>query len=261
MSIVGSADKVTHTEADIRAALRRAMGRDFDYEILSVLRWVRRELVADRYGTRPRLHRRRRRPPDVADRRLRHEHRHPGCGRSRLEARGGGARLGRPSDLLRSYEVERRPVAIRNVTEAERQSRPHALHAASAGRRRKSSSRARRATPRARSTAPGSPRRCGTSGSRIGFHLGYRYDTSPIVWPDGTSAPPLDDRTYTQTARPGARAPHAWLPDGRSTLDLFGRGFTLLRAGRGCAANGEACAPRRRSRRAAATWSSSTRPT
>ena len=27
------------------------MGRDFDYEILSVMRWVRRELVADRYGT------------------------------------------------------------------------------------------------------------------------------------------------------------------------------------------------------------------
>jgi hypothetical protein len=24
------------------------------------------------------------------------------------------------------------------------------------------------------------------------------------------------------------RAPHAWLKDGRSTLDLFGRGFTLL---------------------------------
>ena len=26
----------------------------------------------------------------------------------------------------------------------------------------------------------------------------------------------------------GARAPHAWLRDGRSTLDLFGRGFVLL---------------------------------
>jgi hypothetical protein len=65
----------------------------------------------------------------------------------------------------------------------------------------------------------------------IGFHLGYRYDASPIIWPDGTPAPPLESATYTQTARPGARAPHAWLPDGRSTLDLFGRGFTLLRLG------------------------------
>src|SRR5688572_12065802 len=51
MSIVGTPEKINHTEADIRAALRRAMGRDFDYEILSVTRWVRRELVADRYGS------------------------------------------------------------------------------------------------------------------------------------------------------------------------------------------------------------------
>jgi hypothetical protein len=34
---------------------------------------------------------------------------------------------------------------------------------------------------------------------------------------------------YVPTARPGSRAPHAWLPDGRSTLDLYGRGFVLLR--------------------------------
>jgi hypothetical protein len=51
------------------------------------------------------------------------------------------------------------------------------------------------------------------------------------VWPDGTPAPPDETTTYTQTARPGARAPHVWLADGRSTLDLFGRGFTLLRLG------------------------------
>ena len=36
---------------------------------------------------------------------------------------------------------------------------------------------------------------------------------------------------YRPTTRPGARAPHAWLPDGRSMLDLFGRGFVLLRLG------------------------------
>ena len=36
---------------------------------------------------------------------------------------------------------------------------------------------------------------------------------------------------YVPTARPGHRAPHAWLGDGRSTLDLFGRGFMLLRFG------------------------------
>jgi hypothetical protein len=66
----------------------------------------------------------------------------------------------------------------------------------------------------------------------IGIHLGYRYDGSPIIVPDGTPAPPLTTSSYVQNARPGARAPHAWLPDGRSTLDLFGRGFVLLRLGR-----------------------------
>ena len=33
---------------------------------------------------------------------------------------------------------------------------------------------------------------------------------------------------YVPTARPGSRAPHAWLAEGRSTLDLFGNGFVLL---------------------------------
>ena len=37
--------------------------------------------------------------------------------------------------------------------------------------------------------------------------------------------------SYEQTARPGHIAPHAWLDQGRSTLDLFGRGFVLLRLG------------------------------
>ena len=39
-------------------------------------------------------------------------------------------------------------------------------------------------------------------------------------------------RACTQpSARPGGRAPHAWLLPGRSTLDLFGRGFVLLDGG------------------------------
>ena len=36
------------------------------------------------------------------------------------------------------------------------------------------------------------------------------------------------DAGQADAARPGARAPHAWLSDGRSILDLFGDGFTLL---------------------------------
>ena len=60
-------------------------------------------------------------------------------------------------------------------------------------------------------------------------HLGYRYDASPVIVPDGTDAPNDPPMEYTQTARPGSRAPHVWLAEGKSTLDLFGRGFVLLR--------------------------------
>ena len=64
-----------------------------------------------------------------------------------------------------------------------------------------------------------------------GTALGYVYDPSPIVWDDGSPPAPYSVMEYRPTTRPGARAPHAWLPDGRSTLDLFGRGFVLLRLG------------------------------
>jgi 2-polyprenyl-6-methoxyphenol hydroxylase-like FAD-dependent oxidoreductase len=229
MSIVGTPDKVNHSEADIAAALTRAMGRDFDYEILSVMRWVRRELVADRYG------------------------------RGRVLIAGDAAHLMSPTGalgmntgiqdavdlgwkleaavrgwggaaLLRSYESERRPVALRNVA------------ASTENLGRMLATRDRRPPPQVFTAGPEADLIRAEYGTWFteamrhewfmnGFHLGYRYDESPIVWPDGTPAPPLETRTYTQTARPGARAPHVVLPDGSSTLDLFGRGFTLLRIG------------------------------
>jgi hypothetical protein len=65
----------------------------------------------------------------------------------------------------------------------------------------------------------------------LGVQLGYRYDPSPICVPDGTPPPADEPETYLPTARPGSRAPHVWLEDGRSTLDVFGRGFVLLRLG------------------------------
>lgn len=61
------------------------------------------------------------------------------------------------------------------------------------------------------------------------IQLGYRYDDSPVVVSEGSPPPDDPPMTYTQTARPGSRAPHAWTAPGWSTLDLFGRGFVLLR--------------------------------
>jgi hypothetical protein len=134
-------------------------------------------------------------------------------------------------NLLASYELERKPVAVRNIKAStdnlERMLAPRTTH---------------KPTPEMFQPGPAGDiarKKYGEWYTELmrhewfmnGYHLGYRYDASPIVWPDGTPAPPLEGRTYTQTARPGARAPHAWIAEGRSTLDLFGRGFVLLRLG------------------------------
>jgi hypothetical protein len=229
MSIVGTPEKVNHSEDDIRAALKRAMGRDFDYEILSVMRWVRRELVADRYGT-DRIF--------IAGDAAHLMSPTGGFGMNtgigdavdlgwKLEAvvKGWGG-----AELLRSYDAERRPVGLRNVAEASR------------NLRRMLSTRERLPGPEIFQSGPANDAARKEYGEWFaavmrhewfanGVMLGYRYDTSPLVWPDGSSVPPDPSHPYVQTARPGARAPHVWLDDGRSTLDLFGRGFVLLRLG------------------------------
>jgi hypothetical protein len=65
----------------------------------------------------------------------------------------------------------------------------------------------------------------------LGIALGYRYDDSPVCVPDGSPPPSDDGSVYEPTSRPGSRAPHTWLPDGCSTLDLFGPTFVLLSFG------------------------------
>jgi 2-polyprenyl-6-methoxyphenol hydroxylase-like FAD-dependent oxidoreductase len=58
----------------------------------------------------------------------------------------------------------------------------------------------------------------------------FCYEASPICVADGTP-PPWGDARLAPSARPGTRAPHGWIADGKSTLDLFGDGFVLLRLG------------------------------
>jgi 2-polyprenyl-6-methoxyphenol hydroxylase-like FAD-dependent oxidoreductase len=77
-----------------------------------------------------------------------------------------------------------------------------------------------------------------------GMVFGASYDSAAIV-PDGTSPPsganPVTD--YVASARPGARAPHAWLERTGarvSTLDLVGKRFALLASGAGWSTAAEA---------------------
>jgi hypothetical protein len=50
MSLIGSSARKDYSIEEIHAAIRRAVGRDFAYEILTVVPWARRELIAERYG-------------------------------------------------------------------------------------------------------------------------------------------------------------------------------------------------------------------
>ncbi len=213
MSIVGSPQKINHSEDDIRAALRRAMGRDFDYEIVSVMRWVRRELVADRYGSARVF---------IAGDAAHLMSPTGGFGMNtgigdavdlgwKLEAAVKG--WGGP-ELLRSYEAERRPVGLRNVAEASR------------NLRRMLSTRERLPGPEI--FAPGAAndaarKEYGEWFAAImrhewfanGVMLGYRYDGSPIVWPDGTLSPPRPVAPL-HPDRPSRRPRSACLAQGRT---------------------------------------------
>ena len=57
---------------------------------------------------------------------------------------------------------------------------------------------------------------------------GFQYPHGALI-PDGSGPQPMDQLDLT--GRPGTRVPHAWLPDGRSTLDLPANRFALLGGG------------------------------
>jgi 2-polyprenyl-6-methoxyphenol hydroxylase-like FAD-dependent oxidoreductase len=225
-SVVGDGTKRSYTPDEIRLLICRAMGKPFDFEILSVMPWVRRELVAERYGSRRVFI-----AGDAA-----HVNSPTGAFGmntgmqdavdlswklwATLEGWGGPA-------LLRSYEVERRPVALRNVAEA------------SANLKRMLSPR-EALSPQVFQPGPEGDAAREVFGSlytqamkrewyTLDIHLGFHYEGSPVIEPDGQPEPADPPMIYTQTARPGSRAPHAWLEPGFSTLDLYGRKFVLLR--------------------------------
>ena len=205
----------------------RCIGREgADYEIVSVLPWRRSKLVAEHYRSgRVFL-----------------------CGDAVhvMSPNGGfGMNTGigdavdlswklhavlagwAPAPLLDTYETERHPVGVRNTY-------------AAAGNFNSILTAVDWSMIDAQ-TDEGARRRCAAGKiledaargnlDSLGISLGYRYEHSPICIPDGTSPTPDDPYDYAPTARPGHRAPHAWIGKNRSTLDLFGDGFVALRFG------------------------------
>jgi 2-polyprenyl-6-methoxyphenol hydroxylase-like FAD-dependent oxidoreductase len=216
---------LTPDKVDREGYLRRGMGRELDVEWLGVSIWKRRSVVAERYGKgRVFL------AGDAV-------HQLSPTGALGMNSGVGDAvdigwkiaavlqGWGGPR-LLDSYNAERRPIGIRNVTAA---TRFYATNEGfGSGNDTLEEDSAAGAAAR-RDMGERLVAKVGAEFRTIGLQIGYRYEDSPICVPDGTDAPPDEPGTYVPSARPGARAPHIWLGEDRTILDLFGRGYALLR--------------------------------
>ena len=210
-------------DLDIDALVRKWIGPDVPYEIVSALPWTCRSIVADCWQQgRVFL------AGDAV-----HQH-SPQGGFGMNTGLGDTMNLswklaatldgwGGP-DLLASYQAERQPVARRIVRQA----------TDTMGELADPETLAKIHEP----TEQGDRLRRQVGADIIrdrtqvfvsdGIVLGASYDPSPIIYPDGTPAPEGSVSTYVPTSRPGSRAPHAWVSEDKSTLDLFGQQFVLL---------------------------------
>lgn len=240
LGIAGTQEQFDRSSVDMEAIARRVLGPKMPFRVVALAPWRRRESIA--------------RQLRVGRVFLAGDAAHtipPNLGMGMNTGLGDAVDLGWKleavlkgwggSTLLDSYDLERRPAA------------EHIAAVSTETYRRWMT-----ATPdydnidqegepgeQARACAAGYIDRMLPDGwDTLGFQIGYRYDNSPVCIPDGTPPPPPEKRLrdFTPTARPGAHAPHAWLRDGRSILDLFGCGFVLLcfdptiEVGRFCAA-------------------------
>jgi 2-polyprenyl-6-methoxyphenol hydroxylase-like FAD-dependent oxidoreductase len=126
--------------------------------------------------------------------------------------------------LLASYELERKSVHQRTITEAganyavvsNQLVRPSLEHAGEIGNATRKEVGEIIAASKIREF------------KSLGLVLGSRYRNSPIIFPEDCKLPDENTSLYLPTACPGGLAPHLWLADGTSLYDHFGPGFTLL---------------------------------
>ena len=126
--------------------------------------------------------------------------------------------------LLDSYEIERKPLAIRNTGYAKQFADSIGLFDADKALE-DISPEGEQARSIASDYLNGHARR---EFNIPGVTFGGRYTHSPLIVEDGTQAPVDAANTYIPSACPGGRPPHAWLPDGSSLFDHFNFEWTLL---------------------------------
>ena len=228
LTVLGSEDKMDLAAFDARHWVTRALGTEDDaqripFEILSVVPWRRAELLAQTFQNGRAI--------------LAGDSAHAMSPTGGMGMNTGmqevldlgwklqGALQGWAGPrLLTSYQVERRPIAARNIAFSTQNFRawkdtiePGAVldQTPEGAAVRSTIGKLLREATR-------------VEWESVGLQIGHRYDESPICLPDGSPSTSDEYDLYVPTSRPGSRAPHAWLPDGRSTLDLFGEGFVLL---------------------------------
>jgi 2-polyprenyl-6-methoxyphenol hydroxylase-like FAD-dependent oxidoreductase len=230
MSIVGNADeRKRYTNDELKNFACRALGRPFEPEILSVLNWTREERVAEHYG-RGRIF--------ICGDACHLTSPTGGLGMNtgigdavdlswKLDAAVQG--WGGPA-LLDAYGIERKPIAER-ITRFSTGNLETMKRVTHSGRLEEDSPLG---AAERRSVGEALGEGLKREWFSLNMHLGNRYVDSPIcVYPEFEEREQIvaeynDGVNYRPTTRPGCRAPHAWLMDGRSTLDLFGRGYVLL---------------------------------
>jgi 2-polyprenyl-6-methoxyphenol hydroxylase-like FAD-dependent oxidoreductase len=203
-------------DAPVGDIVRGFFGRDVDHDVLDVALWEADAMIAERYRIGNVFL-----AGDAA-------HVHPPLGGHGMNLGIGDAvdlgwKLQAALDgwagdaLLDTYELERRDAARRVVGAAMLNMRASDATPPVNGNRRQLAELIGSAKePEFRS---------------LGLVLGLRYEGSPIVAREAAPPPIEETCSYVPTARPGGLAPHAWLADGSSLYDRFGRGFTLLRLG------------------------------
>lgn len=130
------------------------------------------------------------------------------------------------SSVLDTYESERKPVAQFNCDQSMHNAFklieiPMALGATDDVEESIAAMHATLTSPVGRAAVQAAIANQAIHFDLLGLQLGHSY-SGPLVLDDGTTASTLDEpaRDYVPSTRPGGRLPHAWLPDGRSTLDL-----------------------------------------
>lgn len=218
---------VVEKDEDMKAQFEKTVAMPVEYEMLYVGEWKQNLLLADRYGEGRVF---------LAGDAVHLVIPTGGLGMNTgvgdaidlswklaatLEGWGG-------PDLLRSYEIERRQIGDRNVA---------ASRYASTGRRKWRGMwrpNIRDDTPEGEETRRSLARTADVeqrkTNEMVGAELGYRYEGSPIIWPEDGEAPQPDFIRYVPSTFPGSRLPHVWLDDGAAIQDRIpSRGYVLLR--------------------------------